>query len=317
MRVEVKMTGQRHKMDAIGSNYQDFVKTVLGRIAVSVDVPRQHDYGIDLYCQLLKESGPTTQTVTELFAVQVKGGQEQLRYGGIHKGKWKEYEFTWLKSLANPLYLAHVDENRSTVGLFSLWPLWWLLWQISPHPFYIGITSKPAQENPYSWQRPVSRVDPRGSGHGDGCSWTIDLGSPFLELTLHRLQDKSFREKATSILQTRVSTDHLNLMRYHQFIPAIVGFTEWTTNSPEVKSVIWHFWDARPGVNLPRLIQTASPLLVNLGIHLQWQNDEAAYKLIPILEWFEACGHLDDIGKGLLNGLRNAKETGAGPASMK
>ena len=70
------MSGQRHKIDSTGDMYQDFAELVLGRIAVLVEVPRQRDYGIDFFCQLLKPTGTATQTVTELFAIQVKGGKE-------------------------------------------------------------------------------------------------------------------------------------------------------------------------------------------------------------------------------------------------
>jgi phosphatidylserine/phosphatidylglycerophosphate/cardiolipin synthase-like enzyme len=85
------MSGERHKIDSTGAMYQDFAKVILGPIAALVEVPRQHDYGIDFFCQLLKPIGPVSQTVTDLFAIQVKGGKRQLRYGGVKKGKWAEH----------------------------------------------------------------------------------------------------------------------------------------------------------------------------------------------------------------------------------
>jgi hypothetical protein len=307
------MSGQRHKIDSTGDMYQDFAKVILGPIAALVEVPRQHDYGIDFFCQLLKPTGPVSQTVTDLLAIQVKGGKKQLRYGGVEKGKWKEYEFTWLKSLATPLYLAHVDENLSAVELFSLWPLWRIFWPMAPHPFSVRFVHQQSSRSPYSWQLPRSKAAPRGSGRGDGRSWTVNLGPPFLRLTLSHMQRKSFQDKVTSILQAWVSNDRLNLMRYLQFIPVLIGVTKWTTNSEEMETTIWHFWNSTPGTNLPRLSRTASPLLVNLGIHLQWQNDEAAFGLVPILDWLDGRGYLDRIGKGLLDGLKKARNMGVGP----
>lgn len=70
-------------------------------------------------------------------------------------------------------------------------------------------------------------------------------------------------------------------------------------------------------MNLARLSQTASPVFVNLGIHLQGQNDEAAFRLISILEWFDGRGYLDGIGKELLEGLKKARDIGVGPAEVK
>jgi hypothetical protein len=54
-------------------------------------------------------------------------------------------------------------------------------------------------------------------------------------------------------------------------------------------------------------------MLVSLGTHLQWQNDREAYELLPVLEWLDGRGHLDPMGKGLLEGLRRTKERGVGP----
>jgi hypothetical protein len=311
------MSGQRHKIDSTGDLYQDFAKVVFGPIAALVEVPRQRDYGIDFFGQLLRPTGPATQTVTHLFAIQVKGGQERLRYGGIEKGKWKEYEFTWLKSLATPLYLAHVDEGLNAVELFSLWPLWRIFWPMAPHPFSVRFVHQQASSSPYSWQPPRGQADPRSSGRGDGRSWTVDLGPPLLRLTIADMKSKSFQGKAASILQTWVTNDRLNLMRYLQFIPVLVGVTQWTTNSKQMERTIWQFSNPTPGMNLARLSQTASPVFVNLGIHLRGQNDEAAFRLISLLEWFDGRGDLDGIGKELLEGLKKARDIGVGPAEVK
>ena len=45
-------------------------------------------------------------------------------------------------------------------------------------------------------------------------------------------------------------------------------------------------------------------MLVNLGLNLKSQSHEAAYRLIPVLEWIEMRGQLDEVGKGLLGDLR-------------
>lgn len=76
----------------------------------------------------------------------------------------------------------------------------------------------------------------------------------------------------------------------------------------------WQFWDSRPGANITRLCRTAAPILVNLGAHLQWQNDLAAYNHVPALEWLDSKGYLDDMGRGLLDGLRGTQAKGIGPA---
>jgi len=92
--------------------------------------------------------------------------------------------------------------------------------------------------------------------------------------------------------------------------------TEWETNRPEVfQTRTWQFWDPRPGANIDKLCRTVGPMLVNLGAHLQWQDDSAAYSLIAVLEWLHGRHQLDEIGIGLLRGLRDTKDRGVGPAN--
>lgn len=306
--------GRRHKMDSTGARYQDFAKAVLGSLAAVVEVPREHDFGIDLFCQLLKPAGSATQTTTHLFSVQVKGGQERLCYGGLKSSEWKEYEFTWLKSLATPLYLAVVDEKFRYVNLFSLLPLWWIFWQTAPHPFHVDFKTGNPKRTLARWQKPTYVSARTSQLFGDRRNWTVPLGPPFLRLTLNMMRSEKSQEQARLVLQTWVANDHQNLMRYHQFIPAYNGFQEWATNLVPNKMVMYQFWSSQPGLNIARLSGTAVPLVVNMGIHLQWQNDLAAYILIPLLEWWASLGHLDEIGKGLLDGLRRTRDAGTGPA---
>lgn len=220
------MAGRRHVMDSIGSSYEDCVTFLLGRIASLVRVPREKDFGVDFYCQPLVPAGPQSETVAELFALQVKGGGELPKYGGLNdKGEWRQYELTWLKSLAAPLYLAKLDARFTSMELFSLWPLWLIFWRQSPDPFEIVFTIKPAGSSSPNWKKPEGTPTPKGSGKGDGKRWTVDLGPPLLKLTREELEDSGFELRAISVLRAWLARDHLPVMRYQQFIPALTAFT--------------------------------------------------------------------------------------------
>jgi len=198
-----------------------------------------------------------------------------------------------------------------------MWQLWLVFWQQSVSPFEVILKTHAVTAEPHTWADPQKLQNPNGAGKGDGMTWTIDLGQPFLQLTSECLNDPGFRQKATAVLRTWIIHDRLTLMRYHQFIPVLTGITKWNVNSPDIlEARTWQFWDSRPGVNIARLCQTVSPMLVNLGAHLQWQDDSTAYLLIPILEWLDAKGSLDDMGKGLLDGLRGTQARGVGPADI-
>jgi hypothetical protein len=307
------MSGRRNVMDSAGNAYEDCAASLMGRITSLVRVPREKDFGIDFYCQPLIADGPQTETVAELCSLQVKGGRQKLEYGGLNRhGEWRQYEFDWLRSLATPLYLARVKSDCSAVELFSLWPLWWIFWNCAP--FRVVLAPRPAGPGRYRWQPPRSSPDPNGVGQGDGMRWTVDLGPPFLRLSNEDLNNPEFRKRAVAVLRTWVGQDRLTLMRYLQSVPVVTGITCWSTCPPEVfETGISYFWNSQPGRNIAVLCATVAPMVVNLVVHLQWQNDHAAYRFLPVLEWLEARGELDPLGKGLLESLRKTQAIGVGP----
>lgn len=305
------MSGQQPKISSRGTNYENTVEFLLGQIANLVKVPREKDFGIDFYIQPRVSTGPMSETVTELGSLQVKGGQAQLRFGGLDgKGRWKEYEFAWLRSLSTPLHLARVDERLESVSLFSIWPMWLIFWKQQVSPFEIVFTlAPPGVTRPEDWQEPHASAVADAEGKGDGMKWTVNLGPPFLHITSEKLSDKSFSDLAVDILRFRIATDMRMLTFYQLFIPHLQNLTAWRTDSLEILALnTWQFWDSRPGVNVGRICETIAPALVNLGIHLQSQNDPAAYNLIPVLEWIAKRGLLDGIGKGLLEGLNQTRK---------
>jgi hypothetical protein len=312
------MAGQRHRMDSSGSSYEDYAKSLIGRFAALIPVQRERDFGLDFFCQPLVTAGKNTETVTELAALQVKGGIQKLTYGGLdRRGKWRPQQFTWLRSLATPLYLVRVDKDFSSVQLFSLWPIWWIFWQAG-HPFRVDFITRGPSSRLHLWQKPECSPCKGGGSNGDGMQWTVDLGPPLLRLTNENLNDSVFRETATAILRTWILHDRLTLMYFHLSVPVVTSISQWSTNALDVRGLgsgISYFWNSMPGMNLSSLCQTISPMLVNLGLNLSSQNDEAAYRLISVLEWIEGRGQLDEVGKGLLDDLRRTQPVT--PAAFK
>lgn len=310
------MSGRRHVMDSAGDSYEDCAAHLMGRIASMIRVPGKKDFGVDFYFQPRVPFTKQTETVTELGSIQVKGGSEELSFGGLNeKGQWREYEFIWLKSQAAPLYLARVDAKQTSVELFSIWPMWLVFWPQTQNPFEVVFTTAPAGDESFVWQKPQPAPDERGKGHGDGHRWTVHVGPPFLRLTNNALNDPAFRLQAVAILRTWIAYDRLTMIRYQQFIPWLRGIIAWRTNSPDIlQAVDWQFWGREPGANIARLCQTAAPMLVSLGTHLQWQDDRAAYDLLPVLRWINNQGLLDPMGQGLIENLERAQAKGGSPA---
>jgi hypothetical protein len=169
----------------------------------------------------------------------------------------------------------------------------------SVYPFEITCLTQPPSLNA-EWNLP----DPTytvGPDRGDRRRWTVDLGPPVVRVSVDDPDDTSFRERVVHVLRVWIATDRQNMMRFLQGVPVFSGFTSWQTNSVSgLRRSISQHWSATPGENITSLCQTAEPLLVNLGIHLQWQNDPSAFALIPTLEWLNERRELGGIGQGLL-----------------
>lgn len=307
------MSGQRHQIGLRGKEYEDFAQSILGHLASLVKVPGELDFGVDFYCQPFVGSGKATKTVAEMCALQVKGGSATLEYGGVKKKQWAEHEIIWLKTLTTPLYLAYVDKDFTTVDLFSLRRLWLLFWNlgIAHNPFRVTIMTQSKSETPCDPKSPENNLDKEKRDN-----WIVDVGTPFLSLTQEMLNDEKAKEQAINTWRKWIAIDYLNLMRFHQYVPYYLEPFEYVTNAPQSPIRISQFWDQRRGMNIPHLAQNAAPIIVSLGTHLQWQDDHTAYILIPLLEWLEQNGWLDDMGKGLLGNLRSARDQGFSPAAI-
>ena len=202
--------------------------------------------------------------------------------------------------MATPLYLAKVDADLNSVELFSLWPIWLIFWPHPEDPFEIRFVTEPAGLISPTWQQPIGTAVTEGEGNGDGKRWTVELGPPFLRLTLPELNDQEFQMRCKSVLHAWTTSDRLNMVRRQQFIPLLKAPTKWETNCRPIEFGEWQFWDPRPGVNISRLCQTAEPILVNLALHLEGQSDPGLDSLLPLLLWLQEHNHLGVAGLRLL-----------------
>jgi hypothetical protein len=303
------MSGQRHVMDSIGEKYETFADHMISRFASNIRVPRQDDYGIDLYALPRVSTGVRTETAVELCAIQIKGGESELVYGGLNqKGEWKKYDLDWLRSLTIPLYLARVDASCTTVDLFSLWPVWYLF-HYAGNPFEIAFKTQPATEQRQHWFNLESVAEPTGTNMGDGRRWIVNLGPPFLHLTGEHFRDADFPDHSSMILRTWTSFDRTTVIRFLQGVPIVDAITTWKTNSiGDISTSRWQMWNEAPDVNVPRLARVIAPALTNLSLHLKSRPNEVA-GFIPVLDWLDQNQHLDEIGKGLLRDLRQMQPT--------
>ena len=311
------MVGRRLDVDSIGESYEVFAESVLSRIATLTRIGTKQDFGTDTYCQPRVSVGTRMETVMELCLLQVKGGSSPLMYGGIDRdGQWKGYEFDWLKNLWAPLYLATVDPNYQRVDLFSLWPIWWVMWQCGT-PFKIICSWREAAETAYTFSQPTREATPAGAGMGDGHTWTIDLGPPLLRLSHQNLNDESSRNQAVDIFRYWIRIDRQTVARFHARVPFVEAILAWVTNQMPGAYQQVLAYDPTPGKNIDWLAVVLVPSLLTLGVHLQGQGNVDAYRLISIFEWIEMNNYGNDFTRHLLEGLSRAKREGASPATYR
>jgi hypothetical protein len=307
------MAGQRHQVDSIGESYELFAESVLSRIAVLTRVGTKSDFGTDTYCQPRISTGNRMETVTELCLLQVKGGTSPLEYGGMEKETGKEHEFNWLKSLWAPLFLATVDAQYQQVDLYSLWQIWWVMWQCGT-PFRVICTWRDAVTSAYDYS-PAAREPASGQGatHGDGHIWRIDLGPPFLRLTHQNLNDPAFRSRAVDIFRSWIRVDRQTVARFHSGVPFVEAHYSWITNEMPGAHQQLLTMSSTPGMNIPELARSLAPSVLGLGAHLQHQGNVAAFRLIPILEWLQENGFGNLMTGGLLEKLTRSRDEGVPP----
>ena len=307
------MPGRRLNLDSIGDSYEDFAESVLGRVATLTRISTKRDFGTDTYCQPRVPAGARMETVTELCLLQVKGGNAPLGYGGLdRKRSWKNYEFDWLKNLWAPLYLAVVDVNYQSVDLFSLWPVWWVMWQCGT-PFKIVLSRKEPTNAAYSLSEPRSEITSEGGELGDGRTWEIDLGPPLLHLTHENLNDEIFKNRAIEIFRHWIQADRKTVARAHMGIPFVEAVHTWVTNETPTTSQELLCMHKKPGVRIEELARAIAPGILALGAHLQHQGNRDAFRLISILEWLESNGYGTLLTPQLLKNLSLARSENVSP----
>ena len=291
------MPGKQPAFAVLGVQNETDAQSLVGRLSAPVKVPREHDFGIDFFCQLYTPMGTKSVSVDDVFTLQVKGMREVLRFGGIRDGQWRDYEISWLRTIASPLFLARVQGTQPTLDLYSLAPIWRVLWQAAS-PFEILCATDPPSDTVYQ-RKEIEWLD-SGEQSGDGRAWSVPVGPPFLRLTHAALADDAWRSNAANLLRRHIQIERQNLLMFHLRVAIHECLEVWTTNS---------FVD-------PVVLSKAAlgPVAVNLGAHLQWQNDRDAYRLIDVLEWLDQRGALDPLGRGLLEGLRATRNLGLGPS---
>jgi hypothetical protein len=306
------MAGRRLDRDSLGESYEVFAESLLNRIATLTRIGTKQDFGTDTYCQPRIGISERTETVTELCLLQVKGGSSRLVYGGVEDKVWKGYEFEWLKGLWAPLYLVHVDKQYRRADLYSLWPIWWVLWQAGT-PFKVICKWTEPSDSVHDYCPPTSEPAPEAVGFGDGRIWRVDLGTPLLSLTHQLLNDTTVRNHLVNLFRYWIRVDRQTVARYNLQVPLVEMNHSWITNQVPSKKGELLVMSSTPGALIEPIARALAPAILGLGSNMQQQGNKDAFMLIPVLEWLQSNGYGTLLTGGLLEKLTRSRNEGVSP----
>lgn len=269
-----------------GNRAEYFAQYVLSALGVASPVIRQEDIGIDFHCMLSRKEGKNLHFDSS-YAVQVGAiGSKMFRYGvggKKKKLKHKPYETAWLFSQSIPLFLATVDHKTLTIRLYTTSPMW-ITYYSAGSPAEVVLIPD-AQHDP---SNQVLQPDLLPEGFGNRRTYHVPLFKPVDELDLTTFTEKQL-EPARMALRKAIATERKNL-RYRDLG---VHFVEWLLNivpndaSQQYEIGHWYAWNATPGQNVDRQLESLLPIIIALGQNLSAQgNTQSLEKIVPAFGLF-------------------------------
>jgi hypothetical protein len=108
---------------------------------------------------------------------QLLGRAASMGWGVVKfHSQWRFYEIEWLRTLAVPFVLGRVDPEQARLDLYSLGPVWRVLWQTAT-PFEIRCLTEPCSSQAHD--RSEATHDLVSTKFGDSRSWSVRLGHRF------------------------------------------------------------------------------------------------------------------------------------------
>jgi hypothetical protein len=231
-----------------GSRAEIIAQYFFSEFCIAERVTRENDFGVDLYCTLMKISGSIGLTST-LFGVQIKSGDAPFMYAG-------EYVALWLKTLNIPLLMCRIDRSELSVKVYSAWTLNSLVTEDSSFDRVEFLERYSDDSEADFLKMPIVE-------NGTATVW---MGPPIIECTLEQLiNGKIPKNELGIVIKEWIEFDFLNYAKRHIGIPAYFGYTKWITNqSLETSQRKWynphHFSDSQ-SINAVKIILESGALV--------------------------------------------------------
>jgi len=249
------MGGVRPKNPRSGDRAEYLGTFLISWIAQAVPIPRQEDFGVDFRGGLLHETGGMMM-VGRRFAVQIKSNLDTLflPVGRPKKRRrkvcWNEGQVRWLLGRppfvvdTTPLFLGHVDLEKSEVALYSTAPMWNARWLGYPTEIEFDRHSWPPAADVEMGRQPFTlrTIDdcyPAGAPEPISSLGrvVIPVGPPVVRIRLSdAASDKAaqLRRQIVATMDEWIRLDTLNRLASTLEVPACFWHAAWSTNVPPV-----------------------------------------------------------------------------------
>jgi hypothetical protein len=225
-----------------GDRAEYITQGIFSALGFSLQILRQEDYGIDFLCTLMEKDGIISYP-TKSFTVQLKTNNDNIVYSLLNSLKVK-----WLLENNLPFFICYFDEDKNRVDFYSTSLL------------NKYIINKPAGVTKISFRQDVGHgrcVLHLGTHKKGKKIFTIELGKPFLSISLTDLADESIIEQRRRLLNKVVTYEVENIVYRNLKLPFMRWLHDYETNNEQILFGWVHFTDNK--------IIAAQALLENVG----------------------------------------------------
>jgi len=231
-----------------GDKAEYITQGVFSALGYSMQTLRQEDFGIDFICTLT-ERDIVTSYPTKSFTVQLKTNHENIVYSVKNAPKIK-----WLLENKLPFFLCYFDSVENRVDFFST-SLLHRYTIIKPH----GVTK-------ISFRRELeigSCVLQLGEHKKGRKIFNIELGKPFLSISLGDLADEKIIEQRKVTLNKVVDCENQNIVYRNLKLPFMRWLHNYETNSENILFGWVHFNDENI-IRSDELLESVGHIMISL-----------------------------------------------------
>ncbi len=273
-----------------GDRAEYITQGIFSALGFSLQILRQEDYGIDFVCTLVQRDKIVSYP-TKSFTVQLKTNNNNIVYPLSNPLKVK-----WLLENNLPFFICYFDEGENRVDFYSTSLL-----------------------NEFIFKRPIcaTKISFRqeaGLGkcilphrtHKKQKIYSVELGRPFLSISLTDLTDQNVIEQRKVILDKVITREIENIVYRNLKLPFMRWLHEYETNKENILFGWAHFADDKI-IDANRLLENVGHIIMSLCYAYKSEGNSQDYER---LKYFVLKLPFDSVYKSSLINMGFRNESG-------